>query len=230
MTDNKVLVKEIQIDKGVFPIRSKSGKMSASESYKEQFLSNLLPTNAPKEFKEAISDLYYVAKEHELVKYTEVHNQINTEKESFLSNISSPNDEEKKKALIESSKKVLKYYGINDKTHIIYSPQVSKKLEEQDEHCKITVTYNNDEKTLFVKTELLPREKNTPQEIVIGGINDLDLTQIKDIDITPHNKIPEIKKADLEEIKKKYSFQKPKVESISSILKRNSGQEEAKLK
>lgn len=228
MTENKVLVKEIQIDKGVFPIRSKTGKMSASESYKEQFLSNALPTNAPKEFREAIPDLYYVAKELELVKYNKVHSEISHEKEYILSSYSNPSEEDKRKALVESSKKVLKNYGINDKTHIIYSPQVSNKLEEQDDFCKITATYNHDEKTLFVKTELLPREKKTPQEIIIGGVNDIDLTEVKDIKITEQN--PEPKKVDLDEIKKKYNFQKPKVESISNILKKNSGQGQEEIK
>lgn len=237
MAENKVLVKEIQIDKGVFPIKSKSGKMSASESYKEQLSSNGLPLNAPKEFKEAIIDLYYVAKESELVKYSKVHGEINKEKEDFLSSISSPTEDDKRKALIESSKKILKNYAINDKTCIVYSPQITKKLEEQDSHCKITVTYNSDEKTLYVKTELLPREKkNIPQEIVIGGINDIDLIPFNRIDNESDKSInqesdnvntqththskPELSKADLEELKKKYHFHKPKVESLSSIVKR----------
>lgn len=258
MSENRVIIKEIQIDKGVFPIRSKSGKMSASESYKEQLISNGLPINAPKEFKEAIPDLYYAAKDSELVKYSQVHGEINSEKELFLSNYSNPSDEEKRKALVESSKKVLKNYGINDKTCIVYSPQVTKKFEEQDIHCKITVNYNNDEKILYVKTELLPREKKSlPQEIMIGGINDIDLTAIKSVDISDNtndnitdkdnqpqinntetdthdseikdenkNEAKKIDKADIEELKKKYNFSRPKVESISSILKKNSGNKE----
>lgn len=235
MTENKVLVKEIQIDKGVFSIKSQSGKMSASESYKEQFLAKDLPLNAPKEFKEAIPDLYYAPKDSDLIKYNYLHGQINIERESILKNINNPSEDYKKKALIESSKKVLKQFGINDKTLIIYSPQITKKFEEQDEFCKISVSFNPEEKILYVKTELLPREKkNLPQEIVVAEMLDI-LSLVNNNPVSspiaaPTNTTnPEPKKIDIDEIKKKYKFQKPQVQSISDILKKTSGEDTPKV-
>ena len=216
-TNSQVLIKEIQIEKGYFSIKSQSGKLSASESYKEQYLAKELPLNAPKDFKDAIPDLYYAPKDSNLVKYNELHGKISTEKEELLKDITNPSEEDKKKALIESSKKILKEYRINDKTYIVYSPQITKRLDENDQYYKVSVTFNLEEKVLFVKTELLPRDKkNIPQEI---GIDDF-VIELPDpvIESTTHKKI------DIDEIKKKYNFKRPEVESISDILKRSSGQ------
>ncbi len=249
-THSKILVKEIQIEKGYFSIKSKSGKLSASESYKEQLLSNQLPLNAPKEFKDAIPDLYYAPKDSNLVKYNDLHGKINFEKEEHLKEINNPSDEDKKKALIEISKKILKEYGINDRTYIVYSPQITKKLEENDEFYKVGVTFNLEEKVLYVRTELLPRDKkNIPQELFaddfVIDFNILNATKMteniktenviensvtatKVINVTSNNveKDEELaKKINIEEIKKKYNFKRPEVQSISDILKKNNPQE-----
>lgn len=230
MTENsgsKVLIKEIQIDKGVFSIKSQSGKLSASESYKEQFLSKQLPLNAPKDFKEAIADLYYAPKDSNLIKYTELHGKISHEKEEMLKGFNNPTDDEKKRVLIESSKKILKEFGINDKTFIVYSPQITKRLEENDEFYKVSVTFNAEEKILYVKTELLPREKKAPLEIFLDDFIDMPEPFVK-IEEKVEDVKPESKKIDIEEIKKKYNFKRPQLDSISDILKKNSGHSESK--
>ncbi|MBC7475672.1 MAG: hypothetical protein H7263_15410 [Candidatus Sericytochromatia bacterium] len=242
MTENiqnsRALIKEIQIDRGVFKIKSEiTNKFSASDSYKEQLAKSVLPPDAPKDFKEAIPNLYYAPEHRNLISYSALHHQINQQKEKIIAKAINITDEIKRNAHIESSKKILKDYGINDRALMIYSPQITKKFEESDEFCKITVTFDPEEKILFVKTELLPREKkNLPQEIMIGEmldlLNHIEVVKDKNFDTNvsqqnnfllekvKEHKHPEINKADMDELKKKYNFSRPKTESISDILKR----------
>jgi len=183
---NRAFVKDIQIDKGVFPLKSKSNKFSASESYIEYMSDNLLPDNAPKNFKDAIKDLYYSPVNKEIIKYEKVHKEIDEEKEK-LKNFS---NDLKKNNLI-AFKKVLSKYGIDGNTLMIYSPKLSSYFEEEDDKVKVSAIYNSEEKIIQVKTELMKESKDKP-------------------------------KVDLEEIKKKYNYQRPKTESIRDYIKRTS--------
>jgi hypothetical protein len=199
------LVKELQIDKGVFPVRSKkTNKFSAFESYKENLLEGNLPSDAPKDFKEAIPYLYYAPEERELISYKNLHHRISEETERKVKEFENPTEENKKQAHIESSKKVLKEYHINDKTLLIYSPKLLERFQEEDEFYKISATYNHEEKIIYIKTERLKKaEAETPH------------TEMKVISPQPEKKV-----VDVEELKKKYQFQRPKTESMREMLNR----------
>lgn len=210
------IVKEIQIDKGAFAVKSpKTGKFSAHESYKEHLLSEDLPTDAPKDFKEALPNLYYSPVGRELISYRELHNKIHEESENILASISSPTDEDKKKSHIEASKKILKENGINEKTYLLYSPYLTGKLKESDEFCRVSATYNHDEKIMYLKTKLLKSSQPKPIHI-----EDFIMSNIKKVvDVKE-----EQKKIDVEELKKKYNFKRPKGESLSEIVKKATGE------
>ncbi|MFN8673427.1 MAG: hypothetical protein U0457_15250 [Candidatus Sericytochromatia bacterium] len=205
-------VKEIKIDRGVFSVKTSLGKFSASESYKEQMSLGNLPTEAPKDFKEAIPNLYYVPEGKDFIEYNVLHKKINDEKELILSSINNPSDEDKKKAQIESSKKVLKEHHINDKTLLIYSPILKQKFQEEDEYTKITATYNQEEKVIYVKTELI-KKTNIYKNVIYQ--DELIPNIISNITEEPKK---EERKVDLEALKNKYKFDRPKVKSISEII------------
>lgn len=215
------IVKEIQIEKGAFPVKSpKTGKFSAHESYKEHFLSDDLPSDAPKDFKEAIPNLYYSPTDKELISYKDLHNKIHKESENILSSINNPTDEDRKKSHIEASKKVLKENGINEKTYLIYSPLFTEKLKEDDEFCRISAIYNHNEKVMYLKTKLL--KSSRPKPIHIEDFIRENIKSNENI-LEQNSQVKEDKKIDLEEIKKKYNFKRPKGESFSEIVKRATG-------
>ena len=286
----RAIVKEIQIDKGVFSLKSeKSNKFSASESYKENMFAGKLPIDAPGDFKDAIPNIYYVPENRELISYTELHHKIAQEKELLLNSNKTNSDDDKKKAHIESSKKVLKESGINDKTLLVYSPKLTQKLnDETDEFSEVSVTYDHGEKVLFVKTILLPRERPKPnfdEDLISIAINipeenhevqeeliaepesetetiyesepeaipfepeskpeTIQVSEPEVISPEPEEEKPvnevakveeekaeelteektvkkETSKADIEELKKKYKFQRPPTESISETIKKRS--------
>jgi hypothetical protein len=252
---SRALVKEIHIDKGVFPLKSEmTRKFSASESYKENVSIGNLPPGAPFEFKDATANLFYAPENKELISYNKLHQQISDEKAERMSKAETLTEEDKKTIQLESSKKVLKDNGINDKTLLIYSPVISKKFEEKEEDETISVTFDPREKILFVKTEWQIKRKTeaefdddlyranvakleaenaepavqeaSPEDHEPVEADDQLITEEELQNITlsgeaekPAEK-PAYKKPDIEELKKKYKFQKPQGESISEILKR----------
>lgn len=188
---NRAFVKEIQIDKGIFPLKSKTNKFSASESYIEYISDNLLPENAPKDFKSAIKDLYYSPINREIIKYEKIHKEIDEEKE----NLKNSSDDLRQNNLL-AFKKVLSKYGIGNHTLMIYSPKLTSYFEEEDEKVKVSAIYNSEEKIIQVTTELIKKEiKDKP-------------------------------KVDLDEIRKKYNYQRPKTESIKDYIKRSTGKKD----
>ncbi|MEK7434432.1 MAG: hypothetical protein AABZ74_14975 [Cyanobacteriota bacterium] len=216
------LIKEIKIDKGVFSVKTSLGKFSASESYKEQLSLGLLPTDAPKDFKEAIANLYYVPEGREVIKYETLHKRIHDEKDMILSLIEVPSEDEKKKAQIESSKRVLKENHINDKTLVIYSPLLTSKFNDSDEYGKVSATYDSEEKIIYVKTELVKKTNIYKETIFRDEL--FPLPEIEAVVIEPQK---EEKKVDIEALKNKYKFERPKGKSLSEIVSGKKPKEEA---
>lgn len=235
-------VKELKIDRGIFSVKTTSGKFSASESYKEQLSLGGLPPDAPKDFKLAIKNIYYAPVEKELIEYNRLHDQVTDEKNNILSHIENPTDEDRKKAQIESTKKILKANHINDKTLVVYSPILTDKFNEQDEYTRVSATYNHDEKTIYIKTELIKKTniyKNVIyQDNLIPAMDTSTLDKVKEIATAiradaKENNEPKIEnhiveghnyhyntdeKVDIEALKQKYAFKRPKVKSISEII------------
>lgn len=236
-------VKELKIDRGIFSVKTTSGKFSASESYKEQLSLGGLPPDAPKDFKSAIKNIYYAPVEKELIEYSKLHDEVNEEKNRILSYIENPTEEDKKKAQIEGTKKILKENHINDKTLVIYSPILTQKFHEEDEYTRVSATYNNEEKTIYIKTELIKKTnvyKNVIyQDSLIAGMDTSDLEKIKDLLNDNKDDVKQDKpesgnqhhiveghnyhynadeKIDIDALKQKYAFKRPKGKSINEII------------
>jgi hypothetical protein len=232
---SRAFIKELHIDKGVFHLKSeKTKKFSASESYRENIAAGNLPPEAPSEFKEATASLFYAPENRDLISYNHLHQKITDEKNRMISEAGSLSPDEQKAIQLESSKKILKEYGINDKTLMLYSPKLAKTFEEEEADSRISVTFDPLEKILFIKTEWLKKE--TPEEAVQEEVhaeepadsneNLITAEELQIITETPGAQPSEpakpsaYKRPDIEELKKKYKFQKPQGESIKDILKR----------
>jgi len=201
----RAIVKEIKLASGVFSLRSPStNRFSAAESYRENFEKGLFPDFFPENFLEASTNLYYAPLNREVISYGQVHEQIAKEKERLTIEYSPKTAEEQKKILVESAKNVLRSFGINSETMLIYTPALTKILAERDEKLKITVNFDREERSLLVKTVLLKNKEKSQEEIDA-----------------------ELKRAELEEIKKKYKFQSPKGESIRETLNKKTNPAEA---
>lgn len=140
-TTEKNVIKEIDVKDYTFNLKSQTtGKYSVQDSYRDNlkngFLNNI---NAPEDVKTALKDIYYATEKGLVVSYKDFNNKIALIRKKLLSEMYNNKDikelstEERNKIELASAKQVLKDLSINESTKLIYSPEITKTIQDNIE-------------------------------------------------------------------------------------------------
>lgn len=138
MTSEKKIIKEIDVSKYAFNLKSQStGKYSVQDSYRDNLKNGfLIEVNAPEDIKNALKDIYYATEKGLVISYKDFNSKIASIRKKLLSesfpdkDIKDLSADDRNKIELASAKQVLKDLSINETTKLIYSPEINDSIEQ----------------------------------------------------------------------------------------------------
>lgn len=196
----KNIIKELYLQDRTFNLKSQStGKYSVHDSYKDNLKNGFLTKiDAPEEIKNALKDIYYATERGLIIGYKDFNNKIAGIRKELMAksfpgkDIKELANEDRIKIEMSSAKQVLKDLAINELTKLIYSPEITKSIEEItdmtyklvfiiDESKVIFEEIQDEEKAKLVKAYLEFSEKIrkiTDNAILTNNLDDVELSVI----------------------------------------------------
>lgn len=167
ITSEKRIIKEIDVNKYTFNLKSQStGKYSVQDSYRDNLKNGfLIEVNAPEDVKNALKDIYYATEKGLVISYKDFNGKIASIRKKLLAesfpnkDIKELSTEDRNRIELSSAKQVLKDLSINETTKLIYSPEISKGIEENSNEVFLIRFIPEELKIIFEEAENAEKQK-----------------------------------------------------------------------